>query len=82
MSDEESHILNFFVIPDLIRNLVFCFSIGVSREMCSLDLTDPLGVMHLKEKSAKYAQGDGKEIGVSREMCSLDIQTLSKYTLG
>ena len=43
---------------------------------------DPLGVMHLKEKSAKYAQGDGKETGVSREMCSLDIQTLSKNTSG
>ncbi len=30
--------ISLFVIPNLFRNLVFCFSIGVSSEMCSLDV--------------------------------------------
>jgi hypothetical protein len=38
VSDEESRFRLFFVIPDLIRNDIFLFSIGGSREMRSLNL--------------------------------------------
>ena len=55
MSDEESRFRLFFDIPDLIRNLIFLFSIGGSREMCSLDL----------ETLSKDPQGD-KQKGDAR----------------